>query len=170
MIKIGHGFDVHRLISENEFFLNYPNRKKPELIIGGIKIPHDKFLAGHSDADVLIHAIIDALLGASGNKDIGCQFPDNNKDFEAIDSSILLKKTMEILENSSYKIINIDCSILAEKPKLKDFIEPMKEKLSKIMEIEIDQINIKATSTERLGFIGREEGIAAEAVCLISSL
>lgn len=154
-IKVGFGFDVHAL-AEGE-----------SLILGGIEIPHDKGTIAHSDGDVLIHAICDALLGAANLRDIGFQFPDTSDDFKGIDSKILLKRTRELLIKKGYQIGNIDSTLAAQKPKLKPYIEQMQKTLADILEISADDITIKATTTERLGFEGREEGISAYAVVLI---
>ncbi len=168
-LKIGHGYDAHRLIDLEEFSKLYPSRNTDGLILGGISIPYHKRLAGHSDADLAIHAIIDALLGAAGLEDIGCQFPPSDKSYEAISSLILLERTLLLLEKKSYSINNIDLTIIAEKPKLRPYIAGMREALARALKIDIEQINIKATTTEGLGAIGREEGIAAHAVCLLES-
>lgn len=169
-IRIGHGYDVHQLI-ESEYFVSENDglRKTDGLILGGVGIPHSKILKGHSDADVLIHAIIDALLGAAGLEDIGSYFPPSDDKYKGISSIELLKESMQMIAKHlpSYKIQNIDCTIMAEKPKMKPHIIKMREKLAEIIGIDLGQINIKATTTEKLGFVGREEGIAAEAVCLI---
>lgn len=156
MFRIGNGYDVHRL-SEGE-----------SLILGGVEIPHNKGTVAHSDGDVLIHAIIDALLGAAALKDIGYWFPDNDISFKNIDSKILLKKTVEIINKNDYFIVNIDSTIAAQKPKLKPYIDNMCEQIAKTCNIKTDQVSVKATTTEKLGFEGREEGISAYAVVLIS--
>ncbi len=155
MFRIGNGFDVHRLA------------KGETLILGGIDIQHDKGTVAHSDGDVLIHAIIDALLGAAALKDIGYWFPDNDNSLKNIDSRVLLKKTIEILAENNYKIGNIDATIAAQKPKLKPYIDEMRQKIAETCNIDISQISVKATTTEKLGFEGREEGISAYAVALI---
>ncbi len=155
-MRIGIGYDVHRL------------EKGYKLIIGGVLIPHEKGLVGHSDADVLIHAIIDALLGAMGLGDIGIHFPDTSAAYKGIDSKVLLGKVVEIMISNSYEIVNLDTIIMAQKPKLLSYKEAMKSVLCQILGIESDQLNIKATTTEKLGFVGREEGIAAEAVVLLT--
>jgi len=149
--RIGHGYDVHRLIT---------GRK---LILGGVEVPYFKGLLGHSDADVLTHAIIDSLLGAAGKNSIGDYFPDDEEENKDISSLDLLKKTLEIIK--PYKIINIDCTIIAEAPKFSPYIPDMKKTLSKILKTK--ETNIKATTTEKLGFEGKGEGISAEAVCLL---
>ena len=153
--RTGIGFDVHAFAD---------NRK---LIIGGIEIPHHKGLAGHSDADVLLHAITDALLGALALGDIGKHFPDTDEQFKDVDSAILLKKTYQLIKEKGYKIGNIDSVVALQEPKLAKYILQIQEKISSILEAGIDQISIKATTTEGLGFIGREEGISAFASVLI---
>ncbi|MEE0804746.1 MAG: 2-C-methyl-D-erythritol 2,4-cyclodiphosphate synthase [Prevotellamassilia sp.] len=155
MIRIGMGFDVHRLVEGRDLWL------------GGIKIEHTLGLLGHSDADVLIHAICDALLGAANMRDIGYHFPDTGKEYHNIDSKILLKRTTELLKTKGYKIGNIDATICAERPKINPHVEAMKETLAPLMGISTDDVSIKATTTEKLGFTGREEGISAYAVALI---
>jgi 2-C-methyl-D-erythritol 2,4-cyclodiphosphate synthase len=157
-IRVGFGYDVHQFVGDRDLWL------------GGIKIPSDKGLLGHSDADVLIHAICDALLGAANLRDIGFHFPDNASEFKNIDSKILLKKTVELLEDKNYGIGNIDAVICAQVPKLKPYIEKMKQVLAEIMKIDVDAVSIKATTTERLGFVGREEGMAAYATVLIGKI
>lgn len=155
MIRIGMGFDVHRLVEGRDLFL------------GGIKIPHTLGLLGHSDADVLIHAICDALLGAANLRDIGYHFPDTGKEYYNIDSKILLRRTTDLLKAKGYKIGNIDATICAERPKINPHVTQMKEVLAPLMDITTEDISIKATTTEKLGFTGREEGISAYAVALI---
>ena len=154
-IKVGFGYDVHRLVEGRALFL------------GGIKVEHSLGLLGHSDADVLIHAVCDALLGAASLRDIGYHFPDNSNEFKNIDSKILLKKTVQLLAENGFAVGNIDCTICAERPKLKDYIEPMRECLAQLLNVDITDVSIKATTTEKLGFVGHEEGIAAYAVALI---
>lgn len=156
-MKIGIGYDVHALVE---------NRS---LIIGGVKIPYDKGLEGHSDADVLIHAIMDSLLGAVGKGDIGCLFPDTDNKFKDIDSRILLREVCEIIKENNYKIGNIDAIIIAQKPKMNTYIEIMKKNIAQDLEIDVKNINIKATTTEHLGFEGRGEGIGAQSVCLLEN-
>lgn len=155
MIRIGIGYDVHELVSDRK------------LILGGIDIPYAKGLKGHSDADVLIHAMIDAILGAANMGDIGTLFPDTDPTFKGISSVVLLKKVGEKLKNEKKEIGNIDTVIMAQKPKLSPYIAEMKKILADTLALPIDAISIKATTTEKLGFVGREEGIAAEAVALI---
>ena len=154
-IRVGFGYDVHRLVEGRELWL------------GGIKIEHSLGLLGHSDADVLIHAICDALLGAANMRDIGYHFPDTSGEFKGVDSKILLRKTMELLREAGYALGNIDATIAAERPKLNPHIPEMKRVLAEVLHVEEDAISIKATTTEKLGFTGREEGIAAYATVLI---
>ena len=154
-IRTGLGYDVHRLVEGRDLWL------------GGIKIPHTLGLLGHSDADVLIHAICDALLGAANMRDIGYHFPDTSADTLDIDSKILLKKTVALIATKGYKIGNLDATICAERPKINPHVPDMKACLAQVMGIDEDDISIKATTTERLGFTGREEGISAYAVVLI---
>lgn len=154
-MRIGIGYDVHKLVE---------NRK---LFIGGIEIPYKKGLLGHSDADVLIHAIMDSILGALALRDIGYHFPDNDNEFKDIDSKILLKRVFEIMKSKNYKIGNIDCVIACQAPKLASYIDEMRKTISHILDTDIENISIKATTTEKLGFIGRGEGISSEAVCLL---
>lgn len=154
-IRVGFGFDVHQLVAGRELWL------------GGVRLEHEKGLLGHSDADVLIHAICDALLGAANMRDIGYHFPDTAGEFKNIDSKILLKKTVELVGDRGYSVGNIDATICAERPKLKANIPAMQQTLSAVMGIDEDDISIKATTTEKLGFTGREEGISAYATVLI---
>ncbi|WP_443777331.1 2-C-methyl-D-erythritol 2,4-cyclodiphosphate synthase [Bacteroides clarus] len=154
-IRVGFGFDVHQLVAGRELWL------------GGVRLEHEKGLLGHSDADVLIHAICDALLGAANMRDIGYHFPDTAGEFKNIDSKILLKKTVELIGDNGYSVGNIDATICAERPKLKANIPAMQQTLSAVMGIDEDDISIKATTTEKLGFTGREEGISAYATVLI---
>lgn len=158
MIRIGQGYDVHRL-AEGE-----------TLWLGGILIPHNKGTVAHSDGDVLIHAICDALLGAVNLGDIGTHFPDNSEQFKNIDSKILLKKTNALIKNTGFEIVNIDSTVSAQQPKLKPFIPEMKKVMAEVLEITIEQISVKATTTEKLGFEGREEGISALAVVLVQKM
>ena len=152
MFRVGFGYDVHRLV-EGRF-----------LILGGIKIPHHLGLKGHSDADVLTHAIIDALLGALARGDIGQHFPDSDPQYKDMDSLLMLKKVMEWVVKGGFKINNLDTTIIAEKPKLAPYLDSMKERLSSILDIQSNQINIKATTHEGMGFCGKEEGMAAFSV------
>lgn len=154
-IRIGMGYDVHRLVDDRPLWL------------GGIRLEHAQGLLGHSDADVLIHAICDALLGAANLRDIGYHFPDTGKEFEGIDSKLLLRKTTDLLHEAGFTIGNIDATVCAERPKLNPHIERMKEVLAPLMDIAATEVSIKATTTERLGFTGRQEGISAYAVALI---
>ena len=154
-IRVGFGFDVHRLVPDRELWL------------GGIKIDHSLGLLGHSDADVLIHAICDALLGAANMRDIGYHFPDTSADTLNIDSKILLKKTVDLIATKGYRLGNVDATICAERPKINPHVEAMKACLAKVMNTDEDNISIKATTTQKLGFTGREEGISAYATVLI---
>lgn len=156
-MRIGFGYDVHQFS---------PDRK---LWLGGIEVPSDKGLLGHSDADVLIHALCDALLGAAGLRDIGYHFPDTKgNEYEGIDSKILLRKTIALVRNNGYELGNCDCTVCAQVPKLSPFIPAMQECLAEVMSVSANQVSVKATTTEHLGFVGREEGIAAYAVALIT--
>ena len=157
-MRIGHGYDVHRFAEDRKLFL------------GGVEIPHTKGLLGHSDADVLLHAVCDALLGAAALGDIGKLFPDNDNAYKDIDSKILLKKTVEFIAEKGYKVSNIDCTVIAQKPKLAPYIDEMRHVIANICLVDIDLINVKATTEEKLGFTGREEGLSAHAVCLIESV
>lgn len=154
-IRVGLGFDVDQLVEGRD------------LIIGGIKIDHFKGLLGHSDADVLIHAVCDALLGAANMRDIGYHFPDTSAETQDIDSKIILRKTIDLLATKGYRVGNIDATICAERPKINPHVPAMKNCLAQIIGCDEDDISIKATTTEKLGFTGREEGISAYAVCLI---
>lgn len=154
-MRIGHGYDVHRLTE---------NRK---LIIGGVEIPYEKGLDGHSDADVLLHAIMDALLGAAALGDIGKLYPDNDKSFLGIDSMLLLRDTFQRISEKGYTISNIDATVIAQRPKLAPYIPTMRERIANTLSLSINDVNIKATTEEKLGFTGSGEGIAAHAVCLI---
>lgn len=157
-VKVGMGYDVHQLVEGRDLWL------------GGIKLEHSKGLLGHSDADVLIHAICDALLGAANLRDIGFHFPDTKNEFHNIDSKILLRETVLLLKKNGYAIGNIDATVCAEHPKLNPYISKIKECLAPLMEINVEDISIKATTTEKLGFTGREEGISAYAVTLIEKI
>lgn len=154
-MRIGHGYDVHRLTE---------GRK---LILGGVEIPFERGLDGHSDADVLIHAVMDALLGAAAMRDIGVLFPDTDERYRGISSMCLLQTVMERLTEQGYRVGNVDVTVLAQRPKLKDYIPQMCEKLAKTLRIPLGRINIKATTEEGLGFTGSGEGIACHAVCLL---
>lgn len=154
-IRVGFGYDVHQLVTDRELWL------------GGIKIQHSKGLLGHSDADVLIHAICDALLGAANMRDIGYHFPDSASAFKNIDSKILLRKTVDLIATKGYKVGNVDATVCAEYPKLNPHIPMMQQVLAEVMGVDPDEVSIKATTTEKLGFTGREEGISAYATVLI---
>ena len=156
--RIGFGYDVHQLVSGRDFWL------------GGIKIPFDKGGLGHSDADVLVHVICDALLGAANMGDIGKHFPDSSEEFKDIDSKILLKNVMELIRKNNFEIVNIDSTVCLQLPKLAPFIDTMKLELSNCMGIDVNDISIKATTTERLGFVGKEKGISAYATVLINKI
>ena len=155
MIRIGHGYDVHAF-SENR-----------KCIIGGVEIPYEKGLLGHSDADVLLHAISDSLLGAAALGDIGKHFPDTDPEFKGADSLVLLTKVNELLEREGYKVVNVDATVIAQAPKLAPYITEMRENIAKALKIDVDFISVKATTEEKLGFTGRKEGISAHSVCLI---
>ncbi|EJE7234573.1 2-C-methyl-D-erythritol 2,4-cyclodiphosphate synthase [Clostridium sporogenes] len=155
-MRIGLGYDVHKLVE------NRP------LIIGGVTIPHDKGLLGHSDADVLIHAIMDALLGAAALGDIGKHFPDSDKNLKNISSLVLLSKVKNLIDKEGYEIVNIDCTIIAQKPKMLYHIDAMKKNICKYLQLHNNMLNIKATTEEGLGFTGKEEGISANAICLLN--
>ena len=157
-IRVGMGFDVHRFVAGRTLWL------------GGIQIQHEKGLLGHSDADALIHALCDALLGAAGLRDIGFYFPDTDDAYKDIDSKILLKKTMELIRSKSYQLGNADITVCAEAPRLNQYIPSMISCLSETMQVSPDAISIKATTSEKMGFIGREEGIAVYAVVLVEGL
>lgn len=154
-IRVGMGYDVHRLVEGRELWM------------GGVKIEHELGLLGHSDADVLIHAVCDALLGAANMRDIGYHFPDTSADTLDVDSKLLLRKTIGLIATKGYRLVNVDATICAERPKLNPHIPAMKACLAKVMDTDEENISIKATTSERLGFTGREEGISAYAVCLI---
>ena len=156
-IRIGFGYDVHPFVENRKLFL------------GGISIPYDKGLKGHSDADVLIHALCDALLGAANLRDIGYHFPDTDGEYKDIDSKILLAKTMDLIRSKGYVFGNADITVCAEKPKLNPFIPEMQVCLAQVMQVEVNDISIKATTSEKMGFVGREEGIAVYAIALIES-
>ena len=158
MIRVGFGFDVHQLVEGRELWL------------GGIRFDHPFGLLGHSDADVLIHAVCDALLGAANMRDIGYHFPDTAAETDGIDSKILLCKVVDMLRDKGYAVGNIDATVCAERPKLNPFIPQMQQCLADVMGISADCVSIKATTTERLGFTGRKEGISASAVCLIEKI
>ena len=155
VFRIGHGFDVHRF------------KTGDHIILGGVKIPHNKAFDAHSDGDVLIHAVCDALLGAIAKGDIGKHFPDTDNAYKDIDSRILLGKVYSLVHELGYKVGNLDVTVIAQTPKLSTYINDIQQSLSKLLETENDQINIKATTTEKLGYIGREEGIAVHSVVLL---
>ncbi len=155
MIRIGHGYDVHAFSD---------NRK---CIIGGVEIPYEKGLLGHSDADVLLHAISDSLLGAAALGDIGKHFPDTDPEFKGADSLVLLTKVNELLESKGYRVVNVDATVIAQAPKLAPYIFEMRENIAKTLKTDVDFISVKATTEEKLGFTGRKEGISAHSVCLI---
>ena len=154
-IRVGFGYDVHQLVEGRDLWL------------GGVKLQHSKGLLGHSDADVLIHAICDALLGAANMRDIGYHFPDSSADYKGIDSKILLAKVVDLIATKGYRVGNVDATICAEQPKLNPNIPAMQQVLAGVMGVDIDDVSIKATTTEKLGFTGREEGISAYATVLI---
>lgn len=156
-MRIGTGYDVHRLTEGRE------------LIVGGVKIPYEKGLLGHSDADVLLHAIMDALLGAAALGDIGKHFPDTSPEYKGISSLVLLKKVGELLEQEGFLVENIDATVIAQAPKMRPHIDAMRENIAKTLEMDMGCINVKATTEEGLGFTGAGEGIAAQAVCLLTS-
>jgi 2-C-methyl-D-erythritol 2,4-cyclodiphosphate synthase len=157
-IRVGFGYDVHQLTENRELWL------------GGVQIPHDKGALGHSDADVLLHAICDALLGAAGKRDIGFYFPDTSSEFKNIDSKILLQRTIQVLKDDGWKVGNIDSTLCMERPKIMSFVPEMKKVISSICEIEEEDVSIKATTSEKMGFVGREEGVNAYAVTLIQKV
>lgn len=157
-IRVGQGYDVHQFVEGRELWL------------GGVKIECDKGLLGHSDADVLIHAICDALLGAANLRDIGYHFPDTSAEYEGVDSKVLLKKTVELIEGKGFRIGNVDATICAQRPKINPHIEKMKQTLAPLMGVDVDDVSVKATTTEKLGFVGREEGMAAFATVLIEKI
>lgn len=154
-MRVGLGYDVHKLVKDRK------------LIIGGVDIPYEKGLLGHSDADVLLHAIKDALLGAAALGDIGKHFPDTNEEYKDANSLKLLQKVGELLETKGYTINNIDATIIAQKPKMAPYIQQMRKNIAKSLSIDVDDVNVKATTTEQLGFEGRREGIAAQAIVSI---
>ena len=155
MIRVGMGYDVHQLV------------KGRDLWMGGIKLEHELGLLGHSDADVLIHAICDAVLGAANMRDIGYHFPDTSAETDGMDSKIILKKTIELIATKGYRLVNIDATICAERPKMNPHIPQMQQTMAQVIGCDVDAISIKATTTEKLGFTGRQEGISAYAVALI---
>lgn len=154
-MRIGQGFDVHQLVAGRP------------LILGGIEIPHEKGLLGHSDADVLLHTIADAALGAIGEGDIGKHFPDTDPEFKDADSAALMSHVWALVEKRGYQLGNVDCTIMAQKPKMAPYIQAMQDRITGLLHAQQGQVNVKATTTEKLGFTGREEGIAAQAVILL---
>ena len=154
-MRIGHGYDVHKLVECRD------------LILGGVKIPHHLGLLGHSDADVLLHAVMDALLGAAGLRDIGYHFPDTDVKYKGADSRVLLRTVKKLLDEKGYRISNVDVTLLAQKPKVKPYIPQMTENIAADLEIDISRVNVKATTEEGLGFTGTEQGMACHAVCLL---
>ena len=154
-MRIGHGYDVHRLVEGRD------------LILGGEKISHSLGLHGHSDADVLLHAVMDALLGAAALRDIGWHFPDTDMTYKGADSRMLLRTVREKIHAAGYRVGNVDVTLIAQKPKLKDYIPAMMENIAADLQVALSQVNVKATTEERLGFTGQEEGIACHAVCLL---
>ena len=158
IMRIGIGYDVHKLVE---------NRA---LIIGGEKIPYERGLLGHSDADVLLHAIMDALLGAAALGDIGKHFPDTEMEYSGISSMVLLKNVGELLESKNYRVANIDSVIVAQKPKMAPYIEKMRINIAAALNLEVDQVSVKATTEEGLGFTGRSEGISSQSVCLLEKI
>lgn len=157
-MRVGLGYDVHKLVEGRD------------LILGGVTVPHTLGLLGHSDADVLVHAIMDALLGAAALGDIGKHFPDTDEAYKGADSMKLMAHVRELIEEKGYVIENIDATIIAQKPKLRPYIDQMEENIANVLHIERDQINVKATTEERLGFTGREEGMAAQAICSLMTM
>lgn len=155
MLRIGHGYDVHAFAD---------NRK---CIIGGVDIPYDRGLMGHSDADVLLHAISDSLLGAAAMGDIGKHFPDNDPEYEGADSLVLLKYVVSLISEKGYAVNNIDATIIAQAPKMASYIEAMRHNIAEALRVDVDCVNVKATTEEKLGFTGRKEGISAHCVCLL---
>ena len=156
MFRIGHGYDVHRF------------KEGRRLILGGVEIPFELGLDGHSDADVLLHAIADALLGAAALGDIGKHFPDTDMSFKDADSMKLLEAVVNLLSDRGYKVGNVDATVIAQKPKLKDYIPLMRERIAKTLSVDVDCVNVKATTEEKLGFTGNMEGMSAHAVCIIT--
>ena len=157
-MRVGMGYDVHRLVEDRK------------LIIGGVEIPYEKGLLGHSDADVLLHAIMDALLGAAALGDIGKHFPDNDDRYKGISSLELLRQVGKLLDEKNYVIENIDATIIAQKPKMRLYIDEMRKNIADTLKLDIDRVNVKATTEEGLGFTGKKEGISAQAICALSSI
>ena len=157
-IRVGYGYDVHRLVEGRDLWL------------GGVHIEHTLGLLGHSDADVLIHAICDALLGAANLRDIGYHFPDTAPEYKGADSKVLLSRTVDLLAQHGYRVVNVDCTVCAERPKINPHIDAMKAVLAPLLRVDLDAVSLKATTSERMGFVGREEGMAAHAVALIERI
>lgn len=157
-IRVGYGYDVHRLVEGRDLWL------------GGVHIEHILGLLGHSDADVLIHAICDALLGAANLRDIGYHFPDTAPEYKGADSKVLLSRTVDLLAQHGYRVGNVDCTVCAERPKINPHIDAMKAVLAPLLRVDLDAVSLKATTSERMGFVGREEGMAAHAVALIERI
>ena len=157
-IRVGYGYDVHRLVEGRDLWL------------GGVHIEHTLGLLGHSDADVLIHAICDALLGAANLRDIGYHFPDTAPEYKGADSKVLLSRTVDLLAQHGYRVGNVDCTVCAERPKINPHIDAMKAVLAPLLRVDLDGVSLKATTSERMGFVGREEGMAAHAVALIERI
>ncbi|MDD6462447.1 MAG: 2-C-methyl-D-erythritol 2,4-cyclodiphosphate synthase [Clostridiaceae bacterium] len=157
-MRIGHGYDVHKLVEDRE------------LIVGGVHIPYEKGLLGHSDADVLLHAVSDALLGAAAMGDIGGMFPDNDPEYLGADSLVLLRQVFQRLRDNGYSVINVDCTVIAQKPKMKPYIPEMRMNIAAALSTEVENISVKATTEEEMGFTGRGEGISAHCVCLIDKV
>jgi len=156
--RVGNGYDVHQLAE------GLP------LVLGGVKIPHTKGCVAHSDGDVLIHALCDALLGALSLGDIGQHFPDTSDDYKGIDSKILLARVVAMIRDKGWSVVNVDVTLLAQKPKIAPFVPRMRQALADVMGLSVDRVSVKATTTERLGFVGREEGVAAYATCLLTTI
>ena len=157
-MRIGHGYDVHKLVEDRE------------LIVGGVHIPYEKGLLGHSDADVLLHAVSDALLGAAAMGDIGGMFPDNDPEYLGADSLVLLRQVFQRLRDNGYSVINVDCTVIAQKPKMKLYIPEMRMNIAAALSTDVENISVKATTEEEMGFTGRGEGISAHCVCLIDKV
>lgn len=155
MFRIGSGIDFHQLVEDRDLWL------------GGVKIPHSKGAKGHSDADVLLHAICDALLGALSLGDIGVHFPDTSQEFKNIDSKILLRRTIDLIKKQGYRVVNVDSTLMLEKPKIKPFVPEMQQVIADILGVDVRDVSIKATTTEKMGFVGREEGLFAQATVLL---
>ena len=157
-MRIGHGYDVHKLVEDRE------------LIVGGVHIPYEKGLLGHSDADVLLHAVSDALLGAAAMGEIGGMFPDNDPEYLGADSLVLLRQVFQRLRDNGYSVINVDCTVIAQKPKMKPYIPEMRMNIAAALSTDVENISVKATTEEEMGFTGRGEGISAHCVCLIDKV